>query len=130
VALTLILVSATVRLAGQVLAINTVGALCLVLDVYALGLLLRLARRARPISPAWLAVVFAFSLPLERIVQRTIGGPQAPQDHLDAGRRLARAEGLGEVVVAADLQADDAVDLLVARLSWVTSSMLTGSSGR
>jgi exosortase/archaeosortase family protein len=62
-----------VRLTGQILAINTVGALCLVLDVYALGLLLRLSARARPISPAWLAVVFAFSLPLERIVQRTIG---------------------------------------------------------
>ena len=61
------------RLAGQVLAINTVGALCLVLDVYALALLLGLGARARPVSPAWLAVVFAFSLPLERIVQRTIG---------------------------------------------------------
>ncbi|HWE19584.1 MAG TPA: exosortase T [Hyphomicrobiaceae bacterium] len=69
----LIALSATVRLAGQVLAINTVGALCLVLDVYALGVLLGLKMRARPISPAWLAVVFAFSLPLERIVQRSIG---------------------------------------------------------
>src|SRR5262245_31459002 len=81
-ALALILVSATVRLAGQVLAINTAGALCLVLDAYALGLLLRLASRARPISPAWLAVVFAFSLPLERIVQRTIG---YALQHLSAG---------------------------------------------
>ena len=65
--------SASVRLAGQILAINTVGALCLVFDVYALGLLLGLGARARRVSPAWLAVVFAFSLPLERIVQRTIG---------------------------------------------------------
>jgi exosortase/archaeosortase family protein len=81
-ALALILVSATVRLAGQVLAINTVGALCLILDVYALGLLLRLSSRARPISPAWLAVVFAFSLPLERVVQRTIG---YALQHLSAG---------------------------------------------
>ena len=72
-ALGLIALSAMARLAGQVLAINTVGALCLVLDVYALALLLGLGARARPVSPAWLAVVFAFSLPLERIVQRTIG---------------------------------------------------------
>ncbi len=72
-ALALIALSATVRLAGQVLAINTVGALCLVLDAYALGLLLGLGARARAVSPAWLAVVFAFSLPLERIVQRSIG---------------------------------------------------------
>jgi exosortase/archaeosortase family protein len=72
-ALALIALSASVRLAGQVLAINTVGALCLVLDVYALGLLLGLGARARAVSPAWLALVFAFSLPLERIVQRSIG---------------------------------------------------------
>jgi exosortase/archaeosortase family protein len=72
-ALALIALSASVRLAGQVLAINTVGALCLILDVYALGLLLGLSARVRAVSPAWLAVVFAFSLPLERIVQRSIG---------------------------------------------------------
>jgi exosortase/archaeosortase family protein len=71
--LALIALSASVRFAGQVLAINTVGALCLVLDVYALGLLLGLGARARAVSPAWLAAVFAFSLPLERIVQRSIG---------------------------------------------------------
>src|SRR5262245_48701246 len=46
-AIGLIALSASVRLAGQVLAINTVGALCLVLDVYALGLLLGLGARAR-----------------------------------------------------------------------------------
>ena len=61
----LIALSASVRLAGQVLAINTIGALCLVLDVYALGLLLGLSARVRSLAPAWLAVVFAFSLPLE-----------------------------------------------------------------
>jgi exosortase/archaeosortase family protein len=69
----LIALSASVRLAGQVLAINTVGALCLAVDVYALGVLLAVGARARPLSPAWLAVVFAFSLPLERIAQRSIG---------------------------------------------------------
>ena len=65
--------TAIVRLMGQVLVINTIGALALVLDVYALGLLLGLGSRVRKLSPGWLAVAFAFSLPLERIAQRTIG---------------------------------------------------------
>lgn len=69
----LLLTSAMVRLCGQVLAINVLGALTLVLDVYAMGLLLGLDRRAFAISPGWLAIVFAFALPLERIVQRSIG---------------------------------------------------------
>ncbi|MGE0748733.1 MAG: exosortase T [Rhodospirillales bacterium] len=72
-ALALLALSAAVRLAGQMLAVNTIGALCLVIDVYAVGLLLGLGARARAVSPAWLAVVFAFSLPLERVVQRCIG---------------------------------------------------------
>lgn len=66
-------VSASVRLAGQVLAVNTIGAICLVIDVMAVCLILGLDRRARAVSPFWLAAVFAFSLPLERILQRTIG---------------------------------------------------------
>ena len=61
------------RLAGQVLAVNTIGALALVIDVYALGLLFGLKDRVRALSPGWLAIAFAFSLPLERIAQRTIG---------------------------------------------------------
>lgn len=69
----LLAASAGVRLTGQLLAINTIGALTLVLDVYAIGLLLRLDARRWAISPAWLAVSFAFCLPLERIVQRSIG---------------------------------------------------------
>ena len=39
----------------------------------------------------------------------------APQHGLDPGHHLARREGLGQVVVAADLQPDDPVDLVVAR---------------
>lgn len=73
VAVALLLLSALVRLASQILAINTIGALCLVLDVYALAILARLPQRARPLSAFWLAGVFTFCLPLERIVQRTIG---------------------------------------------------------
>jgi hypothetical protein len=72
-ALFLFALTALVRLAGQVLAVNTIGALALVIDIYALGLLLGLKGRARPVSPGWLAIAFAFSLPLERIAQRTIG---------------------------------------------------------
>lgn len=72
-AIVLLASSALVRLAGQILAINTIGALTLVVDVFAIGLMLGLHRRMRAVSPMWLAVAFAFSLPLERIVQRTIG---------------------------------------------------------
>ena len=39
----------------------------------------------------------------------------APQQRADAGHQLARAERLGEVVVGAQLEADDAVQLLGAR---------------
>ncbi|MCP5084857.1 MAG: exosortase T [Alphaproteobacteria bacterium] len=72
-AIALLILSALVRLASQILAINTIGALCLVVDVFALAILLRLPQRARPVSAFWLAAVFVFSLPLERIIQRTIG---------------------------------------------------------
>lgn len=72
-ALLLLAVTALLRLSGQVLAVNTIAALALVVDVYALALLIGLDQRKRALSPAWLALVFAFALPLERIVQRTIG---------------------------------------------------------
>ncbi|MEZ0261499.1 MAG: exosortase T [Alphaproteobacteria bacterium] len=62
-----------VRGAGQVLAVNVIGALALVIDVYALGLLAGLKGRRRALSPGWLALLFAFCLPLERILQR-VGG--------------------------------------------------------
>ena len=69
----LLAVSALTRLVGQVLAINVVGAITLVLDVYAIGHLAAVGFRKRPISPGWLATCFAFSLPLERIIQRIMG---------------------------------------------------------
>lgn len=73
--LSILLLAATalVRLAGQVLAIDTIGALALVIDVFALGRLAGLDRRVRAVSPFWLAAAFAFVLPLERIAQRSIG---------------------------------------------------------
>lgn len=72
-ALALLAGTALIRLAGQVLGIHIIGALALVVDVYALGLLLRLPCRPRPLDPAWLAVLFGFSLPLERVLQRSVG---------------------------------------------------------
>ena len=71
--LSLLAVSTLTRLIGQVFAINLIGALTLVLDVYAIGHLALVGFRKRPISPGWLAVCFAFSLPLERVLQRTLG---------------------------------------------------------
>lgn len=74
--------TALIRLAGQVFAINIIGALALVIDVYALASLTGVRHRVRPISPGWLAVCFLFSLPLERVIQHTVGfGLQ----HLSAG---------------------------------------------
>jgi len=73
IAVALLAATALVRLAGQILAVDTIGALALVIDVYALGRLAGLHRRVRALSPFWLAVTFAFALPLERIVQRSIG---------------------------------------------------------
>lgn len=73
IAIVLLAATALVRLAGQVLAVDTIGALALIVDVYALGRLAGLDRRVRALSPFWLAIAFAFALPLERIVQRSIG---------------------------------------------------------
>lgn len=72
-ALILLLCTALVRLIGQVLAINIIGAVALVIDIYAIGLLMNLSSRRRSLSAGWLAIIFAFSLPLERVIQRTIG---------------------------------------------------------
>ena len=67
--------SAAVRLAGQLLGINVLSALTLAVDCYALGLLMGLDRRRRPISPFWTAALLALSLPLERVLQRVVGFP-------------------------------------------------------
>jgi len=72
-AIALLVCTAVLRLLGQVLAINTLGALALVVDVYAIALLLRVKQREHSISAGWLALLFAFSLPVERIIQRIAG---------------------------------------------------------
>lgn len=73
VALVLLAATAVIRLGGRLLAINALGAFALVVDVFALAMLAGLDRRARAVSPGWLAFVFAFCLPLERILQRVVG---------------------------------------------------------
>ena len=69
----LLALSALVRMAGQLLRVNELGALTLSVDVYALGTLAGLHQRRRAVGPFWLALLFAFSLPLERVVQRIAG---------------------------------------------------------
>lgn len=72
-ALILLTVTALIRLAGQVFAVNIIGALALVIDVYALATLVGVQHRERHISPGWLAICFLFALPLERVMQHTVG---------------------------------------------------------
>ena len=50
------------------------------------------------------------------VVARRLGAAGgAAEEHPDARDQLAHGEGLAEVVVAAELEAEDAVDFLVAR---------------
>lgn len=74
-ALLLLGVAAAIRLASQVLAINIVGGFALALDVFALLTLLRTSGRTRPLSAFWAAVLFLFTLPVERVAQRVLGYP-------------------------------------------------------
>lgn len=69
----LLVLTALIRLLGQGLGINILGAAALAVDVYAIGLLLSLEQRTRPLSPGWLAVLFVFALPVERVLQRGLG---------------------------------------------------------
>jgi hypothetical protein len=46
---------------------------------------------------------------------RAVAARAAPQDGAHARQQLARGEGLGDVVVGAELEADHAVDLVAAR---------------
>ncbi len=69
----LLIASAGVRAVGNLLAISVIGALTLIVDIYAAGRILRLEQRERAIAPAFAALAFAFALPLERIAQRVIG---------------------------------------------------------
>jgi len=69
----LLMVSAILRLVSQLLDINVVGALLLCVDVYAIARIVGVDVRQRSLSPLWLAVLFAFSLPIEPMLQRVFG---------------------------------------------------------
>ncbi len=71
--LVLLAISAIVRLTSQYLGVNVIGALTLVVDVYAIGKWLGLDKRVRAVSPAWLSFLFLLALPLERVLQRSVG---------------------------------------------------------
>ena len=74
-AIVLLIVSGFIRFLSQVLAINVIGGFALALDVYAIAVLLRTGSRTQPVSPFWLSVLFLFTLPVERILQRIAGYP-------------------------------------------------------
>ena len=71
--LRLLLLSFVVRLLSDWLAVSVLGALMLALDVVALALLARLHQRERWVSPLMLGALFCFALPLEVILQRSLG---------------------------------------------------------
>lgn len=66
-------ISALIRALGNLLAVNVLSALMLCVDVFAVAKIARLDHRQRAVSPMWLAFAFAFSLPIERMVQRVLG---------------------------------------------------------
>jgi exosortase len=74
-AVTLLLVSALLRLTSQVMAINILGGIALALDVFAILVLFNMPNRKRPLSPFWVSVLFLFTLPFERVLQRLLGYP-------------------------------------------------------
>jgi exosortase len=137
----LILVStAVIRLLGQLLGVHVIGAMALVLDLYAVGLLLGLERRPRSLSPGWLALLFAFSLPLERIVQRTIGyglqhiSAKGACELLSLGPDPVQCEGLriliNSVDVLVDLPCSGARSLLLLLMLFAALSAVTQPSVR
>jgi exosortase/archaeosortase family protein len=67
--------TAVLRVVGRVLAVNTIGALALVVDVAAVAMLLGVSRRRFALHPAVLAAFFALSLPFEHLAKRLLGHP-------------------------------------------------------
>lgn len=131
----LLALTALLRLLGQWLGINTLGAAALAVDVYAVGLLLGLKYRARPLAPGWLAVLFAFALPIERILQRSFGfvlqqlSAASACGMLKLGQASVRCEGLQlqwhEQVVLVDLPCSGTRGLLLLLLLFVMLAALT-----
>jgi exosortase/archaeosortase family protein len=139
-ALSILASSTLFRMASQLFAVNALGGLTLVADVYALGLLLRIEQRQRALSPGMLAAMFAFSLPLERIVQRSIGYP-LQQLSADGACLLLKTtfnsvtcEGVRIVLdgrdVLVDLPCSGARGLLLTLLAFTVAAALARPSFR
>ncbi len=134
VGLGLLALTAAIRLLGQWLGINTLGAAALAVDVYAIGLLLGLDRRVRPLAPGWLAVLFAFALPVERVLQRGFGFALQQLSAVGACTMLnlgapVQCEGIQlqwrEQTVLVDLPCSGTRGLLLLLLLFVALAVLT-----
>lgn len=71
----LLALTAAIRLLGRILAVDTIGAIALAVDVAAVATLLGVARRPFALRPSVLAAFFSLSLPVEHLVQRLLGYP-------------------------------------------------------
>ncbi|MDD1616866.1 MAG: Uncharacterized protein CG439_2030 [Methylococcaceae bacterium NSP1-2] len=100
-AIILLLGTAFIRGIGQIFAVNVLGAVALAVDVYAIGLLVNVGDRKNALSAGWLAVLFAFSLPIERILQRLIG---FWLQHLSADGACLLLQGLFDSVQCAGIR--------------------------
>ncbi|MBK6611756.1 MAG: exosortase T [Sphingobacteriales bacterium] len=133
--ISLLALTALLRLLGQWLGINTLGAAALAVDVYAIGLLLGLQYRSRPLAAGWLALLFAFALPIERILQRGFGfvlqqvSAAGACGVLKLGQAPVQCDGLQlqwhEQVVLVDLPCSGTRGLLLLLLLFVTLAALT-----
>lgn len=134
----LLALTAGLRLLGQWLDINTLGAVALAVDVYAIGLLLGLAQRARPVAPGWVAVLFVLALPIERLLQRGFGfalqqlSAAGACGILQGSGASVRCEGIQlqwhEHIVLVDLPCSGTRGLLLLLLLYVTLAALTRPS--
>lgn len=133
--ISLLALTALLRLLGQWLGINTLGAAALAVDVYAIGLLLGLQYRSRPLAAGWLALLFAFALPIERILQRGFGfvlqqvSAAGACGVLKLGQAPVQCDGLQlqwhEQVVLVDLPCSGTRGLLLLLLLFAALAALT-----
>jgi exosortase/archaeosortase family protein len=131
----LLALTAGLRLLGQFLGVNTLGAAALAVDVYAIGLLVGLEHRTRPLAAGWLALLFVLTLPIERIVQRSFGFALQQLSAAGACGTLqwagaaVRCEGIQlqwhEHTVLVDLPCSGTRGLLLLLLLYVTLAALT-----
>lgn len=71
----LLLGTAAARVLGHLLAVDTIGALALVVDVAAVSIALGVDRRPFALRPLALAALACLALPVEHLLQRLLGHP-------------------------------------------------------